>query len=312
MPMNRAPTTTRTTADPGPDAALHARFGTDADPASRLLLIAGPCLLEEEDLDARIAETLLEACRAHGLDLVFKGSFDKANRSSIRSARGPGLDEGLARLARIRERFGVPVTTDIHAPEQAAPAAEVVDLLQIPAFLCRQTDLLAAAGETGTAVNVKKGQFMAPEEMRQAVVKVRESGGTRIMLTERGTFFGYHRLVNDFAGVGDLLEMGRAEGIPICFDATHSTQLPGAVGTASGGRPERAPLLARAAVAAGVGAIFLECHPDPRSAPSDASTMLALDEVGSLLHTLASLRTVVAESAMLDEAPSSALRSPRP
>jgi len=309
---NEAPATTSTTPDLGPAAALHARFGTGADPASRLLLIAGPCLLEEDDLDARIAETLLEACREHGLDLVFKGSFDKANRSSIRSARGPGLDEGLARLARIRERFGVPVTTDIHAPEHAAPAAEVVDLLQIPAFLCRQTDLLAAAGETGTAVNVKKGQFMAPEEMRQAVAKVRESGGTRIMLTERGTFFGYHRLVNDFAGVGDLLEMGRAEGVPICFDATHSTQLPGAVGTASGGRPERAPLLAKAAVAAGVGAIFLECHPDPRSAPSDASTMLALDEVGSLLGTLAALRTVVAESTMLDEGPPTALRSPRP
>lgn len=312
MPSNQSPTTA---AD---GDILERRFGPRRDPQGashgdaeegRLLLIAGPCLLEQDDLNARIAETLLEACRTHGLDLVFKGSFDKANRSSIRSARGPGLEEGLARLARIRERFDVPVTTDIHAPEQAAPAAAVVDLLQIPAFLCRQTDLLAAAGETRAAVNVKKGQFMAPEEMRQAVGKVRESGGTRIMLTERGTFFGYHRLVNDFAGVGDLIEMGRAEGIPICFDVTHSTQLPGAVGTASGGRPERAPLLARAAVAAGVGAIFLECHPEPKTAPSDASTMLPLAEVAPLLRTLAAIRAAVASTSVLDGGATTALRS---
>lgn len=288
-----------------------------ADPP--LTIIAGPCLLEEDPLNLAIAELLRDQCRRLDLGFVFKGSFDKANRSSVSSPRGPGLEEGLRRLGEVRRRLGVPVTTDVHEPAQAAPAAQVVDLLQIPAFLCRQTDLLAAAGRTGRAVNVKKGQFMAPREMLQAIRKVREAGGSRVIVTERGTFFGYHRLVNDFAGLGDLIELAAAEGVPTCFDATHSTQLPGAEGTASAGRPERAALLARAAVVSGVSAVFLECHPKPRTAPSDASSMLALDEVPALLESLAALRRTMApwlaggaaRSAALDPAASSALQSTR-
>jgi len=238
-------------------------------PAERpLLVIAGPCALERDETNLAIGETVRDACRALGLPYVFKASFDKANRSSVRSPRGPGLAEGLARLAELRDRLGVPVTTDIHEPGHAAPAADAVDLLQIPAFLCRQTDLLLAAAETGRPVNAKKGQFLSPAEMRHVLAKLAEGGCRRTMLTERGTFFGYHRLVNDFLGLGDLMELGA----PVCFDVTHSTQLPGAEATATGGRPERGPLLARAAVAAGVAAIFLECHPDPPRATSDAST----------------------------------------
>jgi 2-dehydro-3-deoxyphosphooctonate aldolase (KDO 8-P synthase) len=263
-------------------------------PSPSLLLIAGPCVLEDDAVNLRIASFLAEHCLQLGIDFIFKGSFDKANRSSVRSSRGPGLEEGLARLRRVRETLGVPVLTDIHEASQAAAAAESVDLLQIPAFLCRQTDLLAAAAATGRPVNVKKGQFMAPAEMEQAIAKVRESGGRRILLTERGTFFGYHRLVNDFVGLGDLMELGAAHDCPICFDVTHSTQLPGGTGTASGGRPERAELLARAAVAAGVPAVFIECHPDPAAAPSDASTMQPLAAMPQLLGRLAALRQVAA------------------
>ncbi len=278
----------------GPDApaaALASWFSTTASP---LLVIAGPCLLQDEALHLEIATCLRDACRDCGFEFVFKGSFDKANRSSIASARGPGLDEGLRMLQAVRQTLEVPVTTDIHEATQAKPAAEAVDLLQIPAFLCRQTDLLAAAGATGRAVNIKKGQFMAPAEMAQAIRKVRESGGERILLTERGTFFGYHRLVNDFTGLGDLLALAQQQAARVCFDVTHSTQLPGAEGTASAGRPERAPLLARAAVAAGVDAVFIECHPNPRKAPSDASTMLPLAEVPPLLQRLAAIRKALA------------------
>jgi len=253
-----------------------------------LAVIAGPCLLESDETNLRIGSALVEACAAAGLPLVFKASFDKANRSSVRSARGPGLERGCDMLASLRDRLGVAVTTDIHEPTQAARAAQSVDLLQIPAFLARQTDLLAAAAHTGLPVNVKKGQFMAPAEMRGALAKLRESGCTRTMVTERGTFFGYHRLVNDFAGVGDLLELG----VPVCFDATHSTQLPGE-GATSGGRPDRAALLARAAVAAGADAIFLECHPDPPSALSDASTVQPLGRVAPLLAELAAVRAAL-------------------
>jgi 2-dehydro-3-deoxyphosphooctonate aldolase (KDO 8-P synthase) len=193
-------------------------------------------------------------------------------------------------LAKLKSDLGVPVTTDIHEPQQAARAAQAVDILQIPAFLARQTDLLAAAAATGRAVNVKKGQFMAPAEMTGAIGKLRESGAKQIMLTERGTFFGYHRLVNDFAGVGDMMQMG----VPVCFDATHSTQKPGE-GETSGGNPHHAPLLARAAVAAGVDAIFLECHPDPSASLSDRSTIQLLDRMPALLGQLAEIRRVVVQ-----------------
>lgn len=256
-----------------------------------LAIVAGPCVLESLEASLATASLVRDACLGAGLGFIFKGSFDKANRSSIRSARGPGLDRGLDWLARIRETLRVPVTTDIHTPEQAEPVARVVDLLQVPAFLCRQTDLLVAcaraAAAHGRGVNVKKGQFVAPAEMRGAVVKLAEGGCENVMLTERGTFFGYHRLVNDFIGLGDLMELDAPGGSPpVCFDCTHSVQLPGA-GEQTGGRPERSAMLARAAVAAGVHAVFVECHPEPEKSPSDASTIMALAEVSALVKTLA-------------------------
>ncbi|TVQ34345.1 MAG: 3-deoxy-8-phosphooctulonate synthase [Phycisphaeraceae bacterium] len=275
-----------------------------------LTIIGGPCLLESESLAMEVGVALRDACRAAGLQYIFKASFDKANRSSIASARGPGLADGVAMLGALRERLGVPVTTDIHEPAQAPSIAEAVDLIQIPAFLCRQTDLLIGAGQAaaahGRAVNVKKGQFLSPREMGGACRKLLESGCERIILTERGTFFGYHRLVNDFLGFGDLMELqiegaGPAGGQmagpwPVCFDCTHSTQLPGA-GETTGGRPERSSLLARAAVAAGAHAVFMECHPDPASAHSDASTMLPLKQALALVETLARVRRAVAMEA---------------
>lgn len=257
-----------------------------AHPRQRLLVIGGPCVLESDAINQQIGETLRDTCKELGLSFVFKASFDKANRSSVRSPRGPGIKSGLERLGKLRESLGVPVTTDIHDASQCQAVAQVVDMLQVPAFLCRQTDLLLAAADTGKPVNVKKGQFMSPAEMGHVVAKVREGGCRMIMLTERGTTFGYNRLVNDFMGIGDLMELE----VPICFDATHSTQLPGAEGERTGGRPERAPLLAKAAVAVGVSAIFIECHPEPAKALSDVSTMLPLSSVPQLLKTLDAIR----------------------
>ncbi|MCC6428880.1 MAG: 3-deoxy-8-phosphooctulonate synthase [Phycisphaerales bacterium] len=259
-----------------------------------LAIIAGPCVLESMELGLEIGTRIQEACRAAALPYIFKASFDKANRSSIRSARGPGLDRGLEWLSAIGRKLAVPVTTDIHDPDQAPQIAEVIDLIQIPAFLCRQTDLLVAAGEAaatrGRAVNVKKGQFMSPGEMSGAARKLAEAGCSNIMLTERGTFFGYGRLVNDFLGLGDLMEL-KADGgsPPVCFDCTHSTQLPGA-GEQTGGRPDRAPLLARAAAAAGVHCLFIETHPEPAKAMSDASTMLPLATVPALIQKVADIQ----------------------
>ncbi|HZW11451.1 MAG TPA: 3-deoxy-8-phosphooctulonate synthase [Phycisphaerales bacterium] len=258
-----------------------------------LAVIAGPCVLESREMALEVGRCLRDACADLGLQYVFKASFDKANRTSIGSARGPGLAAGLQSLAAVGAELGVPTTTDVHLPEQCEPAALVVDLLQVPAFLCRQTDLLLAAGEAaarhGRGVNVKKGQFLSPPEMRGPVNKLAEAGCANVMLTERGTFFGYHRLVNDFLGLGDLMELPTEGGAPpVCFDATHSTQLPGA-GEQTAGRPERAPLLARAAVAAGVHAVFLECHPHPAQALSDAATQQPLAGVPALLRTLARL-----------------------
>jgi 2-dehydro-3-deoxyphosphooctonate aldolase (KDO 8-P synthase) len=266
-------------------------------PSRPLAIIAGPCVLESLELGLQIGHTVRDACKAAGLSYIFKASFDKANRSSISSARGPGLEQGLEWMARIAGELGCPTTTDIHAPDQAEPAARVVSLLQIPAFLCRQTDLLIAAGHAaqmhGRGVNVKKGQFLSPQEMAGPVRKLAEAGCTNVMLTERGTFFGYNRLVNDFIGLGDLLEGTKGEEAPpVCFDCTHSTQLPG-TGEQTGGRPERAPLLARAATAAGVHALFLECHPEPKRALSDASTMLPLASVPALLNQAAAIRAAM-------------------
>ncbi|MEQ9617297.1 MAG: 3-deoxy-8-phosphooctulonate synthase [Phycisphaerales bacterium] len=263
--------------------------------AQPLLVIAGPCVLESVDMALRIGETVRDACADLGVPFVFKASFDKANRSSVDSPRGPGLRAGLDKLASVGETLGVPITTDIHSPEQAAVAAGVVDILQIPAFLCRQTDLIVAAGEAAAAhgrlVNIKKGQFLAPREMVGPLRKLEESGCTNAMLTERGTFFGYHRLVNDFIGFADMMELPlEGGGHPaVCFDCTHSAQLPGESAT-TGGRRDRVPMLARAAVAAGAHAVFLECHPDPPNAASDASTQLRLEDAGPLLRTLVKIR----------------------
>ena len=260
-----------------------------------LAVIAGPCAAESLDLCLQVASQLQKRCEALGLGYIFKASFDKANRSSLASQRGPGLDDGLALLDQVRTRLGVPVTTDIHEPHQAAPAARVVDLLQIPALLCRQTDLLLAAAGTGKPVNVKKGQFLAPQEMGSVVAKLTAAGAHRsgLLITERGTCFGYQRLINDFLGLGDLMELGW----PVCFDITHSTQLPGSASQGAaqvtGGRPQHAALLGRAAVAAGVQAIFLETHPDPPSAVSDAASMLPLAQALALLDELRAVRQVV-------------------
>ncbi len=286
---------------PSPADDIHARLQDwwDAIPDSGqrpLLVIGGPCVLEDQATNESIARSLAVACAEIGATFVFKASFDKANRSSINSDRGPGLEAGLEELGRLRGRLEVPVLTDIHEAHQAPPAAEVVDLLQVPAFLCRQTDLLAACGGTGRPVAVKKGQFLSPAEMRLVLEKLRESGCRRMMATERGTFFGYHRLVTDFIGLGDLQEIAAEFRAPICFDATHSTQLPGGGGATSAGRPERAPLLARAAVAAGVDAVFLETHPEPSAARSDRATVLPLDTVPALLRSLAAIRNALRTS----------------
>lgn len=247
-----------------------------------LLLIAGPCVLEKADLHDQIVTELKAIGNDLGIPYVFKGSFDKANRSSIHSDRGPGLDEGLRELERIGREHDVPIVTDLHEPEQASAVGQVVDMLQIPAFLCRQTDLLLACAKTGKPVNVKKGQFMSPAEMTNVVTKLEEGDCENILLTERGTFFGYHRLVNDFLGLGDLMEIGP----PVCFDVTHSTQLPGGGQDHSTGRPERAALLARAATAAGVQALFIETHPDPDRARSDAGTVQPLAGMRELLESV--------------------------
>ncbi len=280
---------------------MHRRcvIGTIAvGPDQPLLVIAGPCVLEQPQTNELIGTAIRDTCAELKLSFVYKASFDKANRSSIRSARGPGLEAGLAELARLREKLGVPVTTDVHEPGQVEAVAEVVDLLQVPAFLCRQTDLLLECAQSPKAVNVKKGQFMSPGEMQHVVAKLTEAGCAQIMLTERGTFFGYQRLVNDFVGLGDLMELGPA----ICFDVTHSTQLPGAGEGTTGGRPERAALLARAAVAAGVDAVFLECHPNPDQALSDVSTMQPLEAMPSMLRQLADIRAAMASQRQPGEA----------
>ncbi len=256
-------------------------------------LIAGPCVIEPGDLTFEIADRLATIADALSIPLVFKASFDKANRTSKSSYRGPGIDEGLQVLERVRERTGLPVTTDLHESAQAAVIASVVDLLQIPAFLARQTDLLEAAGATGRPVNVKKGQFMAPWDMSHVVSKLLGVGATGILLTERGTTFGYGRLVNDFRA----LPIMQQNGTPVVFDATHSVQLPSAGQGASSGERPMIPILARAAVAAGADAIFLEVHPRPDEALSDGPNSLQLDQLESLLRCCKRVRDAIADSA---------------
>ncbi|OWU82256.1 2-dehydro-3-deoxyphosphooctonate aldolase [Oceanicola sp. 22II-s10i] len=245
-------------------------------------LISGPCQLESLDHARMMAEKIAEACAPSGTKFIFKSSYDKANRSSITTQRGLGMEKGLEILARIREEFGCPVLTDVHTAEQCAPAAQAVDVLQIPAFLCRQTDLLLAAGETGAAINVKKGQFLAPWDMGNVADKIASTGNEKIMLCDRGTSFGYNTLVTDFRG---LPVMART-GWPVVFDATHSVQQPGGQGTTSGGQREFAPVLARAACAVGVSAVFIETHEDPDNAPSDGPNMIPVAEMGALISRL--------------------------
>ena len=254
-----------------------------------LTLVAGPCVIESDGLCEEIAAFLQKHCEALGVTLVFKASYDKANRSSGESFRGPGIEEGLGVLGRVRERFGVPVLTDVHSPEEAERAAAVADVLQIPAFLCRQTDLIRAAVRTGKIVNIKKGQFLAPTDMKQVTQKAVSAGGEMLLLTERGTTFGYHNLVADMRGIPIMKELG----FPVIFDATHSVQLPGAGGNRSGGQREFAPVLARAAVASGANGIFIETHPAPDNALSDGPNMVPLAELPSLLSQLVKIHEVV-------------------
>lgn len=256
-------------------------------------LIAGPCVLEDDALNLRVAEALVRTGESLGLPIIFKASFDKANRSKSGAARGPGLEEGLRRLERVREATGLPLLTDVHEPTQAYAAGDVCDVLQIPAFLSRQTDLVVAAAETGRAVNIKKGQWMAPEDMAGAVSKARSAGAEAIAVTERGTFFGYGDLAVDMRS---FARMRAATGVPAIFDGTHSVQRPGRADGASGGDREFIPSLVRAAVAAGCDALFLETHPDPAKAPSDGSNMLPLDQLEALLRQVLAIREAMTDS----------------
>ncbi len=262
------------------------RFGTGLP----LVMIAGPCVLESRGQALEIAGVLREVAARVGFGLMFKASFDKANRTSSGSMRGMGMREALPILAEVRESLGIPVTTDVHLPEQCGPVGEAVDVLQIPAFLCRQTDLLVAAAETGRVVNVKKGQFLAPWDMKNVVAKVTGAGNANVLVTERGTSFGYNTLVSDMRG---LPVMARETGAPVVFDATHSVQQPGGQGTTSGGQREFVPALARAAVAVGVAAVFVETHPDPDHAPSDGPNMVPLREFEALVRSLVLIDRVV-------------------
>ncbi|QNG47809.1 3-deoxy-8-phosphooctulonate synthase [Sphingobium yanoikuyae] len=260
-------------------------FGNDLP----FVLISGPCQIESRDHALSMADALAKAAADAGVPFIFKSSFDKANRTSVSGKRGVGIDAGLAILAEVKATLGCPVLTDIHGPEQVEAAAQAVDILQIPAFLCRQTDLLIAAGKTGAVINVKKGQFLAPWDMAAVAQKVASTGNERILLTERGASFGYNTLVSDMRALPVMAETG----YPVVFDATHSVQQPGGLGSASGGQRDYAPLLARSAVAAGVAAIFAEAHEDPDNAPSDGPVMLKLDWVGPMLKQLKAIDTVV-------------------
>jgi len=259
-------------------------FGSGLPP----LVIAGPCVIESEEITFHTARELKDICAGLGLPLVFKSSFDKANRSSLSSFRGPGIDMGLRILSDVKEKFGIPVISDIHSIQEIAPAAEVLDALQVPAFLCRQTDLILAASETGKPVNVKKGQFLAPWDVKNIIDKFTSTGNTNLFITERGTSFGYNNLVVDFRG----LPLMRAFGYPVIFDVTHSLQLPGGQGSRSGGQREFAGPLARAAAAVGVDGLFMEVHPDPDKALCDGPNMLRLGNVLPLMKTVREIAAI--------------------
>jgi 2-dehydro-3-deoxyphosphooctonate aldolase (KDO 8-P synthase) len=254
-----------------------------------LFVMAGPCVIESKADCLKIAERLVDIQAKAGVGIIFKASFDKANRSSITSFRGPGLEKGLEILTAVRSKTGLPVMTDIHEPAQAAAAGEVVDCLQVPAFLCRQTDLLCACARTGRPINVKKGQFVSPDEMKNVVDKIRSCGNNKIILTERGTFFGYNRLVNDMTAI----EAMKRRGCPVVFDATHSTQQPGGLGIATAGRREMAPILARAATAAGANGLFIEVHFQPEKSKSDAACIMPIDWLEDLLKICREIFNIV-------------------
>ncbi len=262
--------------------------GRDFGPG-QLFIIAGPCVIESRELCLRVGEFLAELGERLGVGIIFKSSFDKANRTSLRSFRGPGLEEGLKILEDVAAATGLPVTTDIHLPEQAEAVGQVVDVVQVPALLCRQSDLLIAAGRTGRVVNVKKGQFMAPEDMVHVAEKIRSTGNDNIWLTERGTSFGYHNLVVDMRSIPIMA----ATGCTVVFDATHSVQRPAAMGTCSGGDRTMAPVLARAAVAAGAHGVFMEVHPEPEQALCDGPNSLALRDVEGLVRELMAIREAI-------------------
>jgi len=253
------------------------------------VLIAGPCMIESEELVFQTASAIQEITSKLNIPFVFKASFDKANRSSIYSDRGPGIEKGLEILAKVKETFGVPVTSDIHDASQAELAGEVLDIIQIPAFLCRQTDLLVAAAKTGKIINVKKGQFLAPWDMKNVVVKLKESGCEQILLTERGSTFGYNNLVVDMRSLPTMRELGA----PVVFDATHSVQIPGGNGTSTGGKSEFVPYLSRAAMAVGVDALFAEVHPDPDKALSDGPNMIKLHELEEVLKPIKAIDDII-------------------
>lgn len=264
-------------------------------PGQPLTLISGPCVIEGEEHTLRCAEALHKIIAAHNIQFIFKASYDKANRSSATSFRGPGIEEGLRILQKVKDEFGLVVTADIHSPEEAKIAAEVCDIIQIPAFLSRQTDLILAAGATKAVVNVKKGQFLSPWDMKNVVDKILSTGNTKIILTDRGTSFGYNNLVSDFRAIPVMQNFG----FPVCFDASHSTQLPGGLGTLTGGQREFIPTLAKAAVAAGSNALFIESHPTPDTAKSDAATVLSFDSLKALLPILERLYAAVNEDVCL-------------
>ncbi|MEB3219532.1 MAG: 3-deoxy-8-phosphooctulonate synthase [Nostocales cyanobacterium 94392] len=253
----------------------------------KLTLIGGPCVIESEDFTLKMAEEIRKVCDRLNISFIFKSSFDKANRTSIDSFRGQSLEKGLEILQKVKDQIGVPVLTDIHESQQAASVAEVVDVLQIPAFLCRQTDLLLAAAATGRAINVKKGQFLAPWDMKNVVKKLEAAGAKNILLTERGTSFGYNTLVVDFRSLPQMRELG----YPVVFDATHSVQMPGGQGNKSGGQREFVPYLARAAAAVGIDALFMEVHENPDLAPSDGPNMVPLAQLESILKGIINVRT---------------------
>lgn len=260
------------------------RIGPDLPP----VLIAGPCVIESQDHCLKMARSIRAEAESRGIPYIFKASYDKANRTSVRSFRGPGLQEGLRILQTVKTEIGVPVLSDVHEVSQVEPAAEVLDVLQIPAFLCRQTDLIAAVAGTGRVVNIKKGQFLAPQDLRHVVEKARSSGAERVLVTERGTSFGYHNLVVDFRSLPIL----RGFGFPVIFDASHSVQLPAGQGEASGGHPEYIPVLARAAIAVGVDGIFIEVHDRPGEALSDGPNALPLDRLPAFLDDILALHQV--------------------